>query len=377
MVELTTGTFATLPSPGSAGLQERQTAVAIDALDDAQLLRYLAAAYETRSPNTKRSVLKETRRLVAWLHDRKGVSSRQLVGFDVEDAAAFMGYLARPCPLADAALRAAGLDHQPTTSLSLPSVQLAHRVLSKAFEIWRNLVHDGRPLIPVNPFKVVPKPSGKLAPSYEGKALDEQEVNFILQALEEMPRDTKAEDARYYRMRWLFNLLYRTWIRRDAVSKLRMSDFQRVYGDWRVSITRKGGGEELIIATEGLMNELALYRKSLGLPAQPGPNEEWPAFCSAGTKLRPVGNEAVYVAFGELVKVAERKAAAEGNELMLERLAELSPHRMRHTGITRALESGVDPRYVQAQATHSSLNITANYDHKNRRRMADQLGKHF
>ena len=369
--------FAALQASGASTLPAAQLGVVQDPLEDSQLLRYLAASYKTRSLNTQRSVAKETRRLVAWLHDRKGVNSRQLVGFGVEDAAAFMDYLARPYPLAEASLRAAGLDHQPTTSLSLSSVQLAHRVLSRAFEIWRNLVHGGQPLIPVNPFKVVPKPAGKLAPSHEGKALTEEEVNFILQALEEMPMNSKGEILRYHRLRWLFNLLYRTWIRRDAVAKLKMADFQRVYGDWRVNITRKGGGEELIIATEGLMSELALYRTSLGLPPLPGSQDPWPAFCSAGTKLRAVGNEAVYVAFGELVKVAEHKASVEDNKQMLERLAELSPHRMRHTGITRALESGVDPRYVQAQATHSSLNITANYDHKNRRRMADQLGKHF
>ena len=35
------------------------------------------------------------------------------------------------------------------------------------------------------------------------------------------------------------------------------------------------------------------------------------------------------------------------------------------------MEMGVDPRYVQAQARHSSLHITARYDHKKRQAWRD------
>jgi site-specific recombinase XerD len=44
---------------------------------------------------------------------------------------------------------------------------------------------------------------------------------------------------------------------------------------------------------------------------------------------------------------------------------------MRHTGVSHSMEMGVDPRYVQAQARHSSLNITARYDHKKRQAWRD------
>ena len=43
------------------------------------------------------------------------------------------------------------------------------------------------------------------------------------------------------------------------------------------------------------------------------------------------------------------------------RLRQATPHWMRHTGVTHAMESGASPRYVQAQARHSSLNVTAKY----------------
>jgi site-specific recombinase XerD len=49
------------------------------------------------------------------------------------------------------------------------------------------------------------------------------------------------------------------------------------------------------------------------------------------------------------------------------RLRQATPHWMRHTGVTHAMESGASPRYVQAQARHSSLNVTAKYDHQVRR----------
>ena len=59
--------------------------------------------------------------------------------------------------------------------------------------------------------------------------------------------------------------------------------------------------------------------------------------------------------------------------LMVERLRCVSPHWFRHTGVTRALESGTDPRYAQAQAGHASLATTMICDHKDMRRQREQL----
>ena len=140
----------------------------------------------------------------------------------------------------------------------------------------------------------------------------------------------------------------------------------------KIRFVGKSAKKAKIIATDTLMDELKLYRTSLGLPALPSPGESRPAILAVTGTDKGVTGQAIYlickVIFGMAADLLDERDAAGA-----QRLRQSSPHWMRHTGISRYMESGVDPRYVQAQARHSSLNITARYDHKNRNSWRDAL----
>ena len=111
------------------------------------------------------------------------------------------------------------------------------------------------------------------------------------------------------------------------------------------------------------MDELKLYRASLGMPALPSPGETRPAILAVTGQDKGVTAQAIYlvckVIFNQGADLLESQ-----DPVAASRLRQASPHWMRHTGVTHAMEDGVNPRYVQAQARHSSLNVTARYDHK-------------
>lgn len=122
------------------------------------------------------------------------------------------------------------------------------------------------------------------------------------------------------------------------------------------------------------MDELKIYRSSLGLPALPAPGESRPAIMAVTGKDKRLTGQAIYSICTELFERAAKLVEGH-NEASAARLRQSSPHWMRHTGVSHTMESGVDPRYVQAQAWHSNLNVTARYDHKKRQAWRDSLKK--
>ena len=346
-----------------------------DPSDDARLLRIWLGSYAQRSPHTRRQAVRESRRLLAFLNHTKGLSRRQLADCSLDDANRFVAYLRSPFPLDPHVLDLRQLKEQPIDGpLAWSSVRLAVRVLHRMFEAMRNVLVQGNPIIKINPLRLVNLPSKKSSPNYEGKALTAAEMDEVLAAIEVMPRDTKRELARYHRIRWVIAVLYRSWIRRSAFAALSMRDFERMSGHWRVKIRTKGGGDEYIVVTDHLINELITYRRSLGMTDLPAADDRRPVFQALGGSVKPMTDQTVY---NVVTEFAELVADGVEDPVMSARIRAATPHTFRHTAITHALEAGIDPRYVQAQATHSSLTVTANYDHKDKAKMAGILSKVF
>lgn len=154
-----------------------------------------------------------------------------------------------------------------------------------------------------------------------------------------------------------------------------MGSFEASPEGWSIRLVGKGGKKTKIIATDKLMSELRLYRQTLGLPALPSPGEQRPAIMAITGKEKGVTAQAIYLICGVIYERAAELAKERGDTAAATRLSVATPHWMRHTGITHAMEAGVNPRYVMAQARHSSLNVTARYDHQERRAWRADLGK--
>lgn len=352
--------------------------VFVEVVDDAQAIRLFIDGYVRSSIHTIRSYEKECYRFILWLRwrYRTGPERALLPSVGVGDMNAYMDFLGAPKAFPEEFLRANGFTHQPFKgSLGQASVRLCITVLHRFFTAMREMRGPADlPYCVYNPVKLLHEGinSRKSQDDEVEQALTDNEWIAVQEAIERLPQGTVREKKHYHRARWIMQLLYRSLLRREEAAKLTMGSFEATPQGWNIRLMGKGGKKAKIIATEALIDELRLYRASLGLPVLPSPGESRPAILAVTGTDKGVTGQAIYlickVIFGMAADLLDERDAAGA-----QRLRQSSPHWMRHTGISRYMESGVDPRYVQAQARHSNLNITARYDHKKRQSWRDSL----
>jgi integrase len=137
------------------------------------------------------------------------------------------------------------------------------------------------------------------------KALTDEEWGAVLDAIEALPRQTDRDRKHYHRARWIMQLLYRAFLRRNEAATLTMDCFIPGPDRWELLATGKGT-EKRIIATTALMDELRLYRTFLGMSPYPLPNETTPAIMAVTGHERGVTAQAIYL----ICKVIYEKAAS-------------------------------------------------------------------
>jgi integrase len=209
-----------------------------------------------------------------------------------------------------------------------------------------------------------------------------------------MPQETQRQQEHYHRSRWTFMLAYKTWLRLSELATVQMGDFWFDQdGLWRLYVHPSKHEKEgrLIDALPGLMDELQAYRKTVGMMPYPIRGERQPAILGISTrtiKVAPVVTELVNIhgkpsgavrieaqpdvfkplgeraIFDILKNLFRATAEASRNPWQRDRLRNASPHWLRHSGITHALNAGMDVRYVSAQARHKDMKTTLKtYDH--------------
>lgn len=246
----------------------------------------------------------------------------------------------------------------PGVPLQAGSVQQAMRILGLFFEFLVDAGYLAR-----NPAKLA------------RKVRRQSQQNLL-------PRDAFTRDEWHYclsvldpalpgtpRLRWMLALFYFAWLRREEAAKLRMSAFHRVGDTWEIEVLGKGGKQARVMAPSPLIDELKAYRGWLGLPELPGARDNQPAIRSLVSQ-RGVSPDVLY---REIKLHFARCAASAPDEGTRARFLRASPHWLRHTGVSHAMEAGVNPRRVQAQARHGSLATTGRYDHKDRQAWAGEM----
>ena len=337
--------------------------------DDAVISVFLDS-YAGRSIHTARAYATECRRFLLWLRVRNRSPSGALLPVaSVQDANAYISFLSSPTPFPERFLAANGLEGQPFRKpLGRASVNRAIVILHKLFDALRNFrASHGGAYCQFNPFALAHAGAtgGGMDEGMDAeRAFTETEMAAIFSSIEGLPKTTPKDLLHYHRARWIIHLLYRTFLRRDEAANLAMGDFEMSNDGWDIRVVGKGGKKRRIVATERLMRELRVYRLANGLPQLPQAGETTPVVFSVyGPKAGNMTAQAVYLVCKEIFRRAA-EITREADPVSGKRLLSATPHWLRHTGITHAMESGVNPRYVQAQARHSSLNITARYDHQ-------------
>lgn len=352
----------------------------LDVIDDRSMIQAFLGSYARHSKHTVRSYQKEVMRFWLWLQSDEGVNFQRFPNVDARTVNAYLAQLADPRPIPDSIMRAAGLS-KPLfkRGLSPASMSLSITILRQFFEFLRNEPgEDGRPYCLFNPFLKAHSGMERNEDDIE-EALSEIEWQAVQETIERLPRETGRDRMHYHRTRWIFQLLYRAFLRRDEAASLRMNDFVRTKDGWMIKIFGKGRKRTRIIATQTLMDELSHYRTSLNLSAVPLPDDDAPAIYpiiegkrDRTGRLQTIHDQVIYLVCVKIFReTADR--IEQDHPSAAQRLRFASPHWMRHTGITHAMEAGIDPRYVQSQARHSSPNTTSKYDHKERVRCRSEF----
>lgn len=145
----------------------------------------------------------------------------------------------------------------------------------------------------------------------------------------------------------LMMLLWSNALRRSEVSKANIGDFDPVAKTLRIFGKGKGNQSEIISLGTGTVNAIEAWLEARG---EHDPDKS--LFCSvnAGYRDGRLCTQSIY----DIVK--SRCQSAGISKVM-------SPHRIRHSSITAALEAtGGDVRKVQKLSRHSSLNTLLIYD---------------
>lgn len=364
-----------LAVPSHGGLVARVPIEVVEVDSDRFAMETWLASYSQRSPHTARSFRKEAERFLLWLEATKGPNPRHLPMVGIEEVNAYIDFLVAPRRFSTELLARHGRKTQPFKGpLERSSIRQAIVILHRMFDALRNVRGaNGLAFIQLNPWVLARGLVAEDQSDEVEEALTDEEWKAVLAVIEELPQGTSRELAHYHRTRWIFQLLYRAFLRREEAVDLRMAHFVHRTDGWNLKVTGKGRKTRSIVATSKLMSELQIYRRSLGLPDLPAAGEDRPVILPVIGKEQPVSSQTVYLICCAVFRDAALKMQQEGNEGAAARLMQATPHWLRHTGISHSMDQGTDPRYVQAQARHSSLKVTARYDHKNRRNWREQL----
>ena len=204
-------------------------------------------------------------------------------------------------------------------------------------------------VVPLNPAstKLVSPPELPSDPA--GRALSAKEVRSLLSG----PDREKPEGARDYA---LMLVMLRLSLRVSEVCSLRASSVKWSHGRWTLRCKVKGGREEVWPlpkeVKEAIDHYLRLDRKRREIAHSDG---EHAYLFQPHTNYRTLDFDKA-ISTRMVQKIVAKWAD-------YSRLGDLSPHDLRRTAITRALEVGLTYRQVQMMSKHRDPKTVMRYDH--------------
>jgi integrase len=194
----------------------------------------------------------------------------------------------------------------------------------------------------------------------------------------------QSDPETHERTLFLMSLMYSCYLRiseaaaRPGFSPV-MGQFRRdsKTAVWGFNIPRsKGGKKRTVAVSNDLLKALKRYRLFLGLSSLPAPNETTPLFVRhrAAGRGREVGLLNANLGIRQLreqinsvFNLAADAAHNEGFDHDAIEMRQMTPHSMRHTGISHDININGRPlSHVQADAGHDSIDTTSQYLHTTR-----------
>ena len=360
---------------GSAGrLRADRSRLQIAARDDYEAIAAWLNARATND-NTYRAYRREAERLLLWcIFDRR----KALSSITVEDCSLYRDFLQAPSAqwVSPRNVERWSPAWRPLSGpLSARSQRTAFTIVSALFD-W--LV--SQQYLVANPWKALPRPGR--APTLDlARAFTHEQWAAIRRGVDALP-----DPVRRSRMRLVTELLYHTGLRRAELLAADLGDLREEMLDgepcWVLTVTGKGGRIREVPVVESVMRYLDHDLGLRGLPPDPrdGPAEA-PLIARVATldgdpsRRAPEGDR---LPAAQLYRELKRLFAATADALQAEgvrgaaRVAQGSPHWLRHTFATHAIET-VAPDVVGSVLGHASMATTTLYTRTELRRKARGL----
>jgi len=311
---------------------------------------------------------KEAERLLLWSTIQRG---KPLSSLTHEDWLAYQHFLSNPQPASKWIMRDGrkfARSHSEWRPFSGPLSATSQRqsaVILNVLFSW--LVNAG--YLAGNPLSLSRQRARKAKPRITRYIEDDLWLEVKL-AIDAMPKETDREREHYFRIRWLFSLLYLCGLRISEVTSNTMGCFfcrRDKDGEehWWLEILGKGDKLRMIPATDELMVELARYRRELGLSPCPLNGETTPLLLPIGGKHRVMTRGATHAIVKQIFQMTASRIRERGIDFenKAQRIEQASAHWLRHTAGSHMTNNDVDLRHVRDNLGHESISTTSIYLH--------------
>lgn len=322
---------------------------------------------------TQRAYQKEVERLILWAIIEQG---RALSSLTTEDAIAYRSFLRQPAPrrrwVGPAAPRTSPQWRPFQGPLSARSASYALSVINALFR-W--LIEQRYVL--ANPFAGVRVKAARRDARPSSRAFSEHEWSLI-RPLADRLEDYGWSSAAARRLRFLLDFSRGTGLRSGELIRAELSDVSNDdHGQRWIEVVGKGNKTGRVSLPPQARLSLDQYLAARGISTSP---ESWKRGSPLVARTNKDGQRLTGSRLWMLMKRFFTDAAIKIeplNAVLAEKLREASPHWMRHTHATHALEGGASLTTVRDNLRHASVATTSIYLHTDERRRAKELAKVF
>lgn len=333
---------------------------ALTAADTDQQIVVLWLRRPNLSADTRRAGEKESRRFLMWC------STLNIGLRDVrfEHLIAYSEFLADPQPAADwvAPFKYPRDDPRwrPFCGKLQPKSQLQALIVLKGLFRWARAADYLRS----DPSQLL----GRLAPAIPTSVqryLPLAAIPYLIQAADALPDERPTQRLRKVRARFAIIAYYQTAARLRELVTARMSSFQCDDGGrWWLHLMGKGSRAGKVPAPPDLIEEWKAYRRSFGLPALPGPNDDTPLLLASRGPQRAASTRVVARGVKLIFTHAAKLAEEGGQPHLAARIAKASTHWLRHSQLTHQADRGIPLKTIQLNGRHADISTAGIYQHK-------------
>lgn len=357
---------------GSRGTYRAQRAAcALRADNDYEAVQAWLSLHE--SPATQRVYRKEAERLLLWAIVERGCALSSLA---TEDAVAYRAFLRRPAPR----LRWVGPPRPRSSPEWRPfagglSARSAAHSLSVLSAMFRWLIEQRYVL--ANPFAGLKVRGAQPAAMDTSRAFSDGEWNLIRTVADGLEWSYGWEQAAAHRLRFVLDFAYSTGLRSSELVNATLGAIEIDARDERwLHVVGKGARAGRVTLPPLARSALDRYLVQRGLPTTPAKWEPTTPLIGNLAGEAGINRARLWVVMKRFFATAA-EVIGEGNPTVAEKLRRATPHWMRHTHATHALQGGAELTAVRDNLRHASLSTTSMYLHSDDVKRARQMAAVF